>query len=174
MRQLRLSAARPRPAVPRGPAAAGQERVGAVSDTLVATARTDRAGPARDSRTAPPPTDQLRAALWELLSAVLERTFGMALDKVEQLSRTLDEIAARGGVKIGALFGGVRAAVAGKSTVWGAITGAFSALGPGAKATIIIVLVLTLLLLPLTVLLILLLLIAVAIVAIVRTRSASS
>jgi hypothetical protein len=37
----------------------------------------------------------LRAALRELLAAVLERTFGMALDKVEQLSRTLDEIAAR-------------------------------------------------------------------------------
>lgn len=105
---------------------------------------------------------------------MLERTFGMALDKVEQLSRKLDEIAARGGVKIGALLGGVRAAVAGKSTVWGAITGAFSALGPGAKATIIIVLVLALLLLPVTVLLILLLLIAVAIVAIVRTRSAGS
>ena len=58
--------------------------------------------------------------------------------------------------------------------MWGAITGAFSALGPGAKATIIIVLVLALLLLPVTVLLILLLLVAVAIVAIVRTRSAGS
>lgn len=105
---------------------------------------------------------------------MLEPTFGMALDNVERLSRTLDEIAARVGVKIGALFGGVRAAVAGKSTVWGAITGAFSALGPGAKATIIIVLVLALLLLPVTVLLLLLLLIAVAIVAIVRTQSAGS
>jgi hypothetical protein len=52
--------------------------------------------------------------------------------------------------------------------VWGAITGAFSAFGPGAKATIIIVLVLALLLLPVTVLLLLLLLIAVVIVAIVR------
>jgi membrane associated rhomboid family serine protease len=112
--------------------------------------------------------------LRELLAAVLERTFGMALEKVEQLSRTLDEIATRGGVKIGALLGGVRAAVAGKSTVWGAIMGAFSALGPGAKAAIIIVLVLALLLLPVTVVLILLLLIAVAIVAIVRTQSAGS
>ncbi|WP_214371408.1 hypothetical protein [Pseudonocardia sp. H11422] len=105
---------------------------------------------------------------------MLERTFGMALDKVEQLARTLDEIAARRGVKIGALLGGVRAALAGKSPVWGAITGAFSALGPGAKAAIIIVLVLALLLLPVTVVVLLLLLIAVTIVAIVRTRSASS
>lgn len=102
---------------------------------------------------------------------VLERTFGMALDKVEQLSRTLEDIAARGGYKIGALFGGVRAAVAGRSPVWGAITGTFSALGPGVKAAIIIVLVLALLLLPVTVALVLLLLIAVAIVATVRTRS---
>ena len=145
-----------------------------MSDTLVARARTDRAGPARDSRAAPPPTDQLKAALRELLAAVLERTFGMALDKVEQLSRTFDEIEARGGVKIGALFGGVRAAVAGKSPVWGAIMGAFSALGPGAKAAIIIVLVLALLLLPVTVVLILLLLIAVAIVAMVRSQSAGA
>jgi hypothetical protein len=98
----------------------------------------------------------------------------MALDRVEQLSRTFDEIAARGGVKIGALFGGVRAAVAGKNPVWGAITGAFSALGPGAKAAIITVLVLALLLLPVTVVLVLLLLIVVAVVAAVRTRSAGS
>jgi hypothetical protein len=68
-------------------------------------------------------------------------------------------------------FGGARAAVAGKSPVWGAITGAFSALGPWVKAAIIIVLVLALLLLPVTVVLVLLLLIAVAIAATVRTRS---
>jgi membrane associated rhomboid family serine protease len=102
---------------------------------------------------------------------VLERTFGMALDTVEQLSRTLEDIEARGGYKIGAVFGGVRASVAGRSPVWGAIVGAFSALSPGAKAAIIIVLVLALLLLPVTVVLLLLLLIAVAIVAIVKSRS---
>jgi hypothetical protein len=116
----------------------------------------------------------LKAALRELLAAVLERTFGIALDKVEQLSRTLDDIAARGGVKVGALWGGVRAAVAGKSPVWGAIRGAFSALGPGAQAAVIIVLVLAILLLPVTVVLILLLLIVVAIIVIVRTQSAKS
>jgi hypothetical protein len=147
---------------------------GAVSDTVVAPTRTGRVGPVRESRSAPPPTDQLRAALREFLAAALERAFGIALDKVEQLSRTLDEIAARGGYKIGALFGGVRAAVAGKSPVWGAITGAFSVLSPGAKAAIIIVLVMALVLLPVTVVLLLLLLIAVAIVAIVRTRSTCS
>jgi membrane associated rhomboid family serine protease len=142
-----------------------------VSDALVAPARPGSAGPARDSRSAQPPTDQLKAALRELLAAVLERTFGMALDKIEQLSRTLDDIAAHGGYKIGALFGGVRASVAGRSPVWGAIVGAFSTLGPGAKAAIIIVLVLAIVLLPVTVVLLLLLLIAVAVAAIVQSRS---
>ena len=142
-----------------------------MSDALVAPARASRAGPARESRNASPPPDQLRDALRDLLAVVLERTFGMALDKIEQLSRTLDDIAARGGYKIGAVLGGARAAFVGKSPVWGAITGAFSALGPGAKAAIITVLVLALLLLPVTVVLVLLLLLAVAIVATVRTRS---
>jgi hypothetical protein len=145
-----------------------------VSEASVAPARTDGAGPAPGSSAAPTPTDQLKAALRKLLAAVLERTFGMALDKVEQLSRSFEEIAARGGFKIGALFGGVRAAVAGRSPVWGAIMGGFAALSPGVKAAIITVLVLALLLLPVTVLLVLLLLIAVAIVAIVRTRSAAA
>ena len=142
-----------------------------MTDTLVAPARADRAGPARDGNSPQSPGDQLKAALRELLAAVLERAFGIALDKVEQLSQTLEDIEARGGYKIGAVFGGVRAAVAGKSPVWGAIKGAFSALSPGVKAAIIIVLVLALLLLPVTVVLLLLLLIAVAIIAIVKSRS---
>ena len=142
-----------------------------MSSALVAPTRPGRALPARDSRSAQPSADQLRAALRELLASVLERTFGMALDKIEQLSRTLDDIAAHGGYKIGALFGGVRASVAGRSPVWGAIVGAFSRLGPGAKAAIIIALILALLLLPVTVVLLLLLLIAVAIAAIVQSRS---
>ncbi len=142
-----------------------------MSDAVVAPAPPGRAGPAHDARSAQPPGDQLKAALRELLAAVLERTFGMALDKVEQLSRTLDDIEARGGYQIGAVFGGVRASAASRSPVWGAIAGAFSALSPGAKAAIVVVLVLALLLLPVTVVLLLLLLIAVAIVAIVKSRS---
>jgi hypothetical protein len=102
---------------------------------------------------------------------VLERAFGIALDKIEQLSRTLEDIEARGGYKIGAVFGGVRAAAGGRSPVWGAIKGAFSALSPGVKAAIIVVLVLALLLLPVTLVLLLLLLIVVAVIAIVRSRS---
>jgi membrane associated rhomboid family serine protease len=142
-----------------------------VTDALVAPARADRAAPDREAHSDQSPGDQLKAALRKLLSTVLERAFGVALDKVEQLSRTLDDIAARGGYKIGAVFGGVRAAAAGRSPVWGAVKGAFSALSPGAKAAIIVVLVLALLLLPVTVVLLLLLLIAVVIVAVVQSRS---
>ena len=142
-----------------------------MSSALVAPTRPGRAIPARDSRSAQPSADQLKAALREFLAAVLERTFGMALDKIEQLSGTFEDIAAHGGYKIGALFRGVRASVAGRSPVWGAIVGAFSTLGPGAKAAIIIVLVLAIVLLPVTVVLLLLLLIAIAVAAIVQSRS---
>jgi hypothetical protein len=145
-----------------------------VSEALVARAGPGGAAAAGELRSSADSIEQLKAALRKLLAAVLERTFGMALDKVEQLSRTFDEIAVRGGVKVGALLGGARAAVAGRNPVWGAITGAFSALGPGTKAAIVIALVLALLLLPVTVVLLLLLLIVVAIVVTVRTRTRTS
>jgi hypothetical protein len=121
---------------------------------------------------APSPTEQLKHSLRRLLATLLERGYGIALDKVEQLARTFDEVAVRGGYPIGALFGGARAALSGRNPVWGAITGAVGALSPGAKAALIAVLVLALLLLPVTVVLVLLFLIVVAIVAVVRTRAA--
>ena len=119
----------------------------------------------------PSQTEHLKESLRKLLARLLDRGFGIALDKVEQLAQTLDDIAARGGYKIGALFGGARAAISGRNPIWGAITGAVAALSPAAKAAIIIALVLALLLLPVTVVLVLLFLIVVAIVAVVRARS---
>jgi len=134
----------------------------------------DREGIGMTTDTEREPADageRLKAALRELLATVLDRAFGVALDAVERLAQTLDDVAARGGYKIGALFGGVRAAAAGRNPVWGAIVGAFSALNPGAKAALVVALVLAVLLLPVTVLLVLLLLIAVVIAAAVRSRS---
>jgi hypothetical protein len=119
------------------------------------------------------PTVQLGESVRELLVALLDRGFGIALDKVEKLSRTFDEIAARGGYKVGALLGGTHAAVSGRNPVRGAITGAVSALSPGAKAGVIALLILALLLLPVTVVLVLLFLIVVAVVAVARSRSAN-
>ena len=145
-----------------------------MSDTRVPRAALSRADVSDGSRSVAEQTEQLKAALRKLLAAVLQRTLGMALDKVEELSRTFDEIAARGGFKVGALFGGVRAAVAGENPVWGAIKGGFSALSPAAKAALVIVLVLALLLLPVTVVLLLILLIVLAVVATVQTRSRTS
>jgi hypothetical protein len=119
----------------------------------------------------PSPTDELKAALRRLLATALERAFGIALEKLESFARTLDDMAARGGPKIGALIGAARATLVGANPVWGAVKGAFATLSPAAKAAVVTVIVLAVLLLPVTVLLVLLLLIAVAIVAAVRSGS---
>jgi hypothetical protein len=115
--------------------------------------------------------DELKASLRRLLATLLDRALGIALEKVETLATSLDEIAARGGIPISALLGGLRAKLQGRSPVWGAIRGAFAALSPGVKALIIIALVLALLLLPVTVVLLLLALIVVAIWLAVRAGS---
>ncbi|MFD1531250.1 hypothetical protein [Pseudonocardia aurantiaca] len=119
----------------------------------------------------PTPTEQLKASLRTLLATLIERGFGIALDKIEQLARTFDQIAARGGITLHAAFGGAQAALEGRSPVWGAIRGAFSALSPGTKAIVVAVLILALILLPVTVVLLLLSLIVIAIVLANRTRS---
>lgn len=121
-----------------------------------------------------PPTEQLKASLRRLLGALLERGFGIALESVERLAGTFDEIAARGGVKVGALWGGATAGLSGRNPVWGAVKGAFSALSTPARAALIIALVLALLLLPVTVVLLLLALIGLAIIAVVKTRSSDA
>lgn len=118
-------------------------------------------------------TAELKAALRELLATVLERAFGVVLEKVEHLAKAFDDIAARGGLGLNALVGGVRARMSGRNAVWGAIKGAVASLSPGAKAALVIGLVLALLLLPLTVVLLLLVLIAVAVAAVVSARSTS-
>ena len=115
--------------------------------------------------------EELKASLRRLLATLLDRALGIALDKVETLAGSFDEIAARGGVPINALLGGLRAKLQGRSAIWGAIKGAFGALSPQIKALLIIALVLALLLLPVTIVLLLLVLIAVAIWAAVRAGS---
>jgi VIT1/CCC1 family predicted Fe2+/Mn2+ transporter len=107
-----------------------------------------------------PPTEQLKSSLRRLLAALLERGFGIVLESVERLAGTFDEIAARGGVKVGALWGGARAGLSGRNPVWGAVKGAFSALSAPARAALIIALVLALL--------------ALAIIAVVKARSAGA
>jgi hypothetical protein len=116
----------------------------------------------------PTPMEELRASLRTLLATLLERAFGLALERVEGLAGRLDDVAARGGVGINALLGGARAALGGRNPVWGALTGVWAGMGPAAKAALILALVLALVLLPVTVVLLLLVLIVAAVVAAVR------
>jgi hypothetical protein len=116
-------------------------------------------------------TEDLRASLRELLATLIDRAFGLALDAVESLARTLDRVAAGGGPRLNALLGGVRALHEGSSPVWGAIKGAVAAMSPAARAALIAALVLAVLLLPLTVVLVLLALIVFAVWAAVRAAS---
>ena len=120
-------------------------------------------GPDGDS-----PLDELRASLRRLLATLLDRAFGIALDRVEDAARWLDDVAARGGIKVNALVGGARAALGGRNPVWGAVVGAVRGMSPAARVALVVVLVLALLLLPVTVVLLLLALIVGAVVAAVR------
>jgi hypothetical protein len=117
------------------------------------------------------PFEELKASLRRLLKTLLERAFGFALERVEDLARWLDEVAARGGVRMNALFGGVRAALGGRNPVWGTIVSGFRALSPAARVAVIAALVLAVLLLPVTVVLLLLFLIVAAVVAAVRASA---
>jgi VIT1/CCC1 family predicted Fe2+/Mn2+ transporter len=115
--------------------------------------------------------EELKASLRGLLATLLERAFGIALDKVESLATSLDDIAARGGMPLQAILGGVRAKLQGRNPVWGAIRGVFGGMSPQVKALVILALVLALVLLPVTVVLVLLALIVLAVWAAVRSSS---
>lgn len=116
----------------------------------------------------PRPADELRASLRRLLTTLLERGFGIALDAVERMAANMDEIAAHRGVQVSAVLGGISAKVGGRSPLIGALKGALSALHPTVRVALIVALVLGLLLLPVTVVLLLLALIVLAIVLSVR------
>jgi hypothetical protein len=111
------------------------------------------------------PLEELKASLRRLLATLLDRAFGIVLERVEDLAGWLDEVAAHGGVRMNALLGGARSAIGGRNPVWGAVVGGFRAMSPTAKVAVITALVLALVLLPVTVVLLLLSLIIGAIVA---------
>jgi hypothetical protein len=168
----------PRDGVPLGPRAgrSGAEAIEhgdtirLTGTTMARTGETEGAGAygAVDPSAA---MEELRASLRTLLATLLDRAFGIALERVEDLGRWLDEVAAHGGVRLNALLGGARAAVAGRSPVWGAIVGAMRGMSPAARVALIVALVLAVLLLPVTVVLLLLFLIVAAVVAAVRASA---
>jgi len=119
----------------------------------------------------PAPGEQLKASLRELLAVAMNRVAGFAMDKVDQAAHSLEDVAANGGPKIGAVLGGVEAKLAGNNPVWGAVKGAFSSLSPTARIGIALLLLLAVILLPVTLVLVLLGLLVLAVILLVSTRS---
>lgn len=121
----------------------------------------------------PPPSagQQLKASLRGLLAATVDRVAGLAMEKADQAAQSLENIAAEGGPKIGAIFGGIEAKLAGNNPVWGAVKGAFGALSPSARIGIVLLLVLAVVLLPVTLVLVLVGLLVLTVILLVSARS---
>lgn len=86
--------------------------------------------------------ERLKICGERLAVAVIDRLAGVAADKVDDLSDNLEKMASGGGLKLGALFGAGNALMAGKNPLFGAMKGAWGALGIGPKIAIIVGLVL--------------------------------
>ncbi|NMO90466.1 hypothetical protein [Actinomycetospora sp. TBRC 11914] len=104
-----------------------------------------------------------------LAAALIDRAASAAVDKVDDLSEKLEGIASNGGVGLNAAFGAGTAMMLGKNPVVGAIKGAWSALGTGAKVGIVLGLILLAVLSPVALVLVLLGLLVAAIVKAART-----
>jgi hypothetical protein len=107
-------------------------------------------------------------SLERLGAALIDRAASAAVDKVDDLSEKLEGIAQNGGVGLNAAFGAGTAVMAGKNPLVGAIKGAWSALGTGAKVGIVLGLILLAVLSPVALVLILLGLLVAAIVKAAR------
>jgi hypothetical protein len=95
-----------------------------------------------------PSVEQLKVSLRKLLGAVVDKGVDVAAQGVERLSDKLEDVAHSGGPLVGAAGGGVRAALAGKNPLWGAVKGAVVNLSTGTKLLIVLAVVLGLLLGP--------------------------
>ena len=126
------------------------------------------AAPEPASSPEPTPTERLVACGQKLLIAVIDRAAGLAVDKVDDLSGTLEEIKASGGVGMSAALGGGLAKLAGKSPLIGAIKGAAAAMSTTTKVLIALALILTAVLAPVVLLVLALVLLVAAIVSAVR------
>ncbi|MEU7812706.1 hypothetical protein [Pseudonocardia sp. NPDC049154] len=113
----------------------------------------------------------LKESLRDLLRTLLRSSVGLVLENVEDLGGLVQKFAASGGVAMGGLLGGVRAGLAGKNPIWGALKGAVGAMSTGMRVAIILALVLAIVLLPITVVLLLVALIVLIIVAAAKAGS---
>lgn len=116
----------------------------------------------------PTPGERLRAAGERVLVALVDRLSAMALEKVDDLAGSLEDMARNGGPGVGAAIGAARAKLEGRNIVWGAIKGAFSALAVWAKVLVAVVLALSPVLLLVALVVLIVALLVWAIVAAVR------
>lgn len=126
--------------------------------------------PSRDRRpTQLPPGEELKRSLKKLLVGLVDVGLDAAARGVDRLSSRLEEVAGSGGVAVGSALGGLRAIVAGRNPVWGAVKGAISGLRARTKVLIVLALVLGLLLGPVVLVLLVLALLVFVVVAAVRS-----
>jgi len=138
----------------------------------------DGEAPRSENGTRPDPAERrqaaiadLKASLRDLLRTLLRSSVGLVLEHVEDLAGTFRKMAASGGLAVGAVLGGVRAGLAGKNPIWGALKGAVGAMSTGMRVAIILALVLAIVLLPITVVLLLVALIVLIVVAAAKSGS---
>jgi hypothetical protein len=127
-----------------------------------------------DAGSAPEPTpgERLRTAGERVLVALVDRLSSLALEKVDDLAASLEDMAENGGPGVGAAIGAGKAMVAGRNVVWGAIKGAFAALSTAAKVLISVVLALSPVLLLVALVVLIVALLVWAVVAAVRAMAA--
>jgi hypothetical protein len=116
-----------------------------------------------------PSVEQLKVSLRKLLGAMVDKGVGATVQGVQRLSDSLEDVARSGGPLTGAASGGVRAALAGRNPLWGAVKGAVANLSTGTKVLIVVAAVLGLLLGPVALVVTLVVLLVLAIVAAVRS-----
>jgi hypothetical protein len=121
-----------------------------------------------------PSVEQLKVSLRKLLSAAVDKGIDATVHGVERLSDKLDDVAQPSGPLTGAADGGVRAALADKNPVWGAVKGMVVNLTARTKVLIVLAVVLCLLLGPVVLLAALIALLVLAIVAAVRSAPTHS
>ncbi|WP_018331851.1 hypothetical protein [Actinomycetospora chiangmaiensis] len=113
--------------------------------------------------------ERLKICGERLAVALIDRLAGLAADKVDGLSDQVEKIGSGGGLKMGAIFGAGNALMAGRNPLFGAMKGAWGALGTGPKIAIIVGLVLLGVLSPVALLLLLVGLLIAGIVSAVKS-----
>lgn len=117
------------------------------------------------------PGERLKAAGERILAAAVDRLSAVALEKVDDLAGSLEDLAANGGVGVGAALGAAKAKVQGGNLVWGAIKGGFAALGTAAKVLVAVVVALSPVLLVVALVVLIVALLVWAIVAAVKAMA---